>query len=183
MRVFKNSTRMTYKQTLCFVCSCLTLIKYPERRNEISERIASGEVDWDKVVKFSSNQMVVPALYYNLKQAQLLTVLPEGLEFYFEEISNANKLRNEALIKQANHVVQILDKHQIKIVFLKGMAHILEGLYLNVGERMISDIDFLVAQDQVETVAEILKEEGYAQILCEDGIRLTHSKALCKVDS
>ena len=171
MRVFKNSTRMTYKRTLYFVCSCLTLIKYPERRNEISQRIASGEVDWDKVVKFSSNQMVVPALYYNLKQAQLLTVLPEGLEFYFEEISNANKLRNEALIKQANHVVQILDKHQIKIVFLKGMAHILEGLYLNVGERMISDIDFLVAQDQVETVAEILKEEGYARSY-KNGIRL-----------
>ena len=59
----------------------------------------------------------------------------------------------------------------ICIVFLKGMAHILEGLYLNVGERMISDIDFLVAQDQVETVAEILKEEGYARSY-KNGIRL-----------
>tara|TARA_R110002074_G_scaffold334988_1_gene505399 strand:- start:2255 stop:3343 length:1089 start_codon:yes stop_codon:yes gene_type:complete len=152
---------MTYKQTLNFICSCLSLVKYPDRRKEISMQISSGYVDWDKVVKSSSNQMVVPALYYNLKQAQLLNLLPEGLEYYFEEISNANRQRNELLIKQVNHLVSILDKHKIKFVFLKGIAHILEGLYLNIGERMVSDIDFLVAKDQVENVAKILKDEGY----------------------
>ncbi len=160
---------MTYKQTLYFTCSCLSLGKYPKRRKEILKLIASGYVDWDKVVKFSSNQVVVPALYYNLKQAQLLTVLPEGLEAYFEQISNANRQRNEALIKQVDHLVSILDKHKIKFVFLKGMAHILEGLYLDIGERMVSDIDFLVAQDHVKKVAEILKAAGYIR-LYEEGL-------------
>ncbi len=160
---------MTYKQTLYFVSSCLSLVKYPERRNEISKLISSGHVDWDSVVKFSSNQVVVPSLYYNLKEAQLLQLLPEGLEYYFEEISNGNKQRNEALVKQANHLVSILDKHKIKFVFLKGMAHILEGLYLDLGERMVSDIDFLVNEDQVDKVAELLKEEGYTR-LSEEGL-------------
>lgn len=160
---------MTYKQTLYFVGECLSLAKYPERKNKLSKRIKSDFVDWDSVVKLSSNQMVVPALYYNLKQAQLLKLLPEGLEFYFEEISKANRQRNKALIKQVNHLVSVLDKHKIKPIFLKGMAHILEGLYLDIGERMVSDIDFLVAQNQVEKVAGILKEEGYVR-LYEEGL-------------
>jgi len=155
---------MTYKQTLYFVGHCLSLAKYPERCKEIAGLIKSNDVDWDRVVKLSSNQMVVPALYFNLKRAQLLKFLPEGLEIYFEEITQANKIRNEALIKQVNHLVSILDKHKIKPLFLKGMAHLLEGLYHDICERMLSDIDFLVAQDQVEKVAEILKKEGYKRL-------------------
>tara|TARA_R110002073_G_scaffold128999_3_gene275104 strand:- start:64512 stop:65594 length:1083 start_codon:yes stop_codon:yes gene_type:complete len=161
---------MTYRQALYFVSSCLSLVKHPERRNEISKLITSGYVDWDLVVKFSSNQVVVPSLYYNLKQAQLLKLLPEGLELYFEEISNSNKQRNKALIEQADHLVNILEKHKIEFMFLKGMAHILEGLYLDIGERMVSDIDFLVTQDQVEKVVELLKEEGYTR-LYEEGVQ------------
>jgi len=160
---------MTYKQTLYFVGGCLSLVKYPERREEISKQISSDFVDWDKVVEFSSNQVVVPALYYNLKQAELLNLLPEGLEYYLEDIANTNRKRNEALIKQVNHLVSILDKHNIKPLFLKGMAHILEGLYLDIGERMVSDIDFLVAKDEIEKVAEILKKEGYTR-LYEEGL-------------
>jgi hypothetical protein len=158
---------MTYKQVLYFVSSCLSLVKYPERRNEISKLITTDFVDWDHIVKFSSDQMVVPALYYNLKHAELLKLLPEGLEYYFEQISNSNRLRNEDLIKQVDHLVGILDQHQIKPVFLKGMAHVLEGLYLNISERMVSDIDFLVSKDQVEIVAEILKREGYTRLFPE----------------
>lgn len=159
---------MTFKQTMYFTSNCLSLVKYPERREEIERLIASGDVDWDKVVEFSSHQVVVPALYYNLKEAQLLTLLPEGLEFYFEEITNTNRLRNEALIQQANHLASILEKHKIEFVFLKGIAHILEGLYLDIGERMVSDIDFLVDPNQVEKVAEILQKEGYTK-LYEEG--------------
>jgi len=155
---------VTYKQTLYFVGHCLSLAKYPERRKEMARLIKANDVDWDKVVKLSSNQLVVPSLYLNLKKAQLLNLLPDGLEIYFKEITEANKTRNKALIKQANHLVNTLDKHTIKPLFLKGMAHILEGLYIDIGERMISDIDFLVARDQVEKVAEILKKEGYTRL-------------------
>lgn len=147
-----------------FVGECLSLAKYPERSKEIARYIKSNYVDWDKVVEFSSNQLVVPSLYLNLKNAQLLNLLPEGLEIYFKEITQANKIRNEALIKQVNHLVSILDKHKIKPLFLKGMAHLLEGLYQDIGERMLSDIDFLVSRNQVEKVAEVLKREGYTRL-------------------
>jgi len=152
---------MTYKQTLFFVGECLSLVKYPERKKKIARLITSGYVDWDMVVKLSSNQMVVPAVYFNLKNAQLLTLLPEGLEMYFEKITQANRSRNKALIKQANQIVLILNKHNITPLFLKGMAHLLEGLYQDIGERMIGDIDFLVAKNQVDEVAKILKQAGY----------------------
>ncbi len=159
---------MTYKQTIYFICKCLSLSKYPERKKEISDVINSGNVDWESVVRVGSNQVVIPALYYNLKEAQLLNLLPEGLELYFEEISNSNRRRNKELIKQANHIVSVLDQHNIQYVFLKGMAHTLEELYLNIGERMISDIDILVSKHQLKTVTQLLTNEGYFK-LYKDG--------------
>lgn len=162
---------MTYKQTLFFVSNCLSLVQYPERRKEVAELISSGLVNWDHVVKFSSNQMVVPALYYNLKQADLIGLLPEDLTYYLEEISHSNQQRNEALLLQANHLVALLEKQNIAPIFLKGMAHIMENLYLNIGERMVGDIDFLVSQDQVDIVVELLKKEGYRRFKDDDLIR------------
>jgi len=44
---------------------------------------------------------------------------------------------------------------------LKGTAHLLEGLYTDIGTRMVGDIDLIVAENQVEKATQILVKEGY----------------------
>jgi len=180
---------MTYKQALFFIGHCLSLAKYPGRKNDIAKQINSDNVDWDLVVKLSSNQMIVPTLYLNLKRNKLLKNLPEGLDLYFEEITQANTQRNKALLKQANRLAILLEKYQIKQLFLKGTAHLIAGLYQDMGERMIGDIDILVAKNQVEEVATILKKEGYYNRLKNEGLakprhyrRLAHQDYIASVE-
>lgn len=180
---------MTYKQALYFVGECLSLAKYPERKRTIENLINSDYVDWDLVVKLSSNQMVVPTLYLNLKRNNLLKNLPEGLDLYFEEITQANTQRNKALLKQANHLVILLEEHQIKPLFLKGTAHLIAGLYQDLGERMVGDIDILVAKNQVKEVAAMLKNEGYYNRLKNEELakprhyrRLAHKAYIASVE-
>ncbi|HAQ21344.1 MAG TPA: hypothetical protein DCR40_19255 [Prolixibacteraceae bacterium] len=54
-------------------------------------------------------------------------------------------------------ITAILNKENIQPVFLKGTANLLDGLYSDVGERMIGDIDFLVKEEDYLKAAELLK--------------------------
>jgi hypothetical protein len=182
---------MTYKQALYFIGKCLTLSRYPERIIEVSQQILSNAIDWETIVRVSSGHMVLPTFYLSLKQADLLHFLPQDLVVYSEEITQLNRERNKALIKQAKKISLLLRSQDITTVFLKGTAHLLEDLYTDIGERMVGDIDFIVAKDQVEKVATILIKEGYKpmspfvkgeQRYAKHYSRLIHSKAIAAVE-
>lgn len=155
---------MTYKQALYFIGACLTLTHRPERINGIRQQIRSGKINWETLVKVSTGHMVLPAFYLNLKRANLLSFLPQDLTDYCAELTRLNRERNTAICQQAKDISLLLSKQHIRPVFLKGTAYLLEGLYQDIGERMVGDIDFLVAPNQVEQVANILLGAGYKSL-------------------
>jgi len=152
---------MTYKKAVYFIGKCLTLSYYPERVKEVSQQILSGAVDWKIIVRAASGHMVLPAVYLNLKYADLLHLLPQDLVTYCAEITHLNRERNKAIIKQAKKISLLLRSQDITVVFLKGTAHLLENLYDDIGERMVGDIDFIVAENQIEKAANLLIQNGY----------------------
>jgi len=152
---------MNYKEALYFIGNCLSLSENSNSKKVILQQITSGAVDWEKIVKISSAQLVIPALYLNLKRANVLHLLPEDLITYFKEITALNNERNIAILNQVNRLVELLNKHAIEYVFLKGTAHLLEHLYEDISERMIGDIDLLVAPNQFDKIAKLLLEIGY----------------------
>jgi Uncharacterised nucleotidyltransferase len=152
---------MTYKEALYFIGKCLTLSQNPKRRTEVLNDIKSGDLIWTKIVEVSTGHMVLPAVYLNLKRAKLLHFLSQDLVAYCKEITDLNRDRNKAIIKQAKKMSLLLRSQNITAVFLKGTAHLLENLYNDIGERMVGDIDFIVAENQIEKVANLLIQNGY----------------------
>jgi hypothetical protein len=158
---------MSYKETLSFVAKCLTLSLDDKHSIEIQDRIKSKEVDWDAVVTLSTSHFVFPALYCNLKRQDLLVYLPRGLSDYMKEITNLNRERNVQIIKQAQELNLLFKKNDIRPVFLKGTGNLLEGLYEDIAERMVGDIDFIVPKDAFYKSATILLNDGYKSIAKE----------------
>ncbi|NOR28460.1 MAG: hypothetical protein GQ540_08030 [Lutibacter sp.] len=152
---------MNYKEALYFIGNCLSCTKNVSAKKWVVSQVTSKKIDWETVVKVSSAQLVVPALYLNLKRANVLHLLPKDLITYFKEMTALNKERNIAILNQVNHLVELLNKHQIEHVFLKGTAHLLENLYEDISERMIGDIDLLVAPEQFDKTAKLALEIGY----------------------
>lgn len=146
---------------LQFIGRCLTLDVHPERKKELDEIISSESINWEKIVAYTSGQLVLPAFYLLLKRHHLTNQLPKDLILYFEEITRLNTERNNAIIDQVKSLNQLLKAHDIHPVFLKGTAHLLMGLYQHAGERMVGDIDFLVPEDKMVQAADLLiqKEE------------------------
>ncbi len=156
---------MTGSDTLFFVAKCLTLGCCPERIEAVREIIRSGSVEWEKVVWTSTSEFVFPALYLQLQRAGLLDELPADLVEYMEDVTSLNREHNRQIIAQAHEITAILNKEGLFPIFLKGTAHLLDGLYQDIAERMVGDIDFLVDEKVMERAAELLIATGYRPLL------------------
>ena len=159
---------MTYKETLFFVAQCLTINHEEKNRVAIEAQLVAGDLDWEAVVKVSTAHYVFPALYLNLKRADFLQYLPEDLVEYMVHITQLNRERNLQIIAQAKEINALLLANGITPIFLKGTGNLLEGLYGDVGERMVGDIDFIVEKDDYLKAIKVLSDFGYEPVLKED---------------
>ena len=179
---------MTYKETLFFVGKCLTITHEKHNRDLVEQEIKFGNIDWDSVVKLSTSHYVFPALYCNLKRVDFLHHLPDDLVEYMKHITDLNRERNKQIIEQAKEINKLLLSNNITPIFLKGTGNLLEGLYEDIAERMVGDIDFLISKKNCNSAFEILQKNGYSNKvseLFEDHRhlpRITHPKRIAAIE-
>ena len=154
---------MNYKETLYFVAKCLTISLEDKNRQQVGKRLQSETIDWDAVVKVSTAHLVFPALYCNLKRADFLQYLPQELVSYMEHITNLNRRRNEKIIAQVKELNSLLLAHSVTPIFLKGSGNLIAGLYEDIAERMVGDIDFIFSKEDYPNAVIVLKEFGYLE--------------------
>ena len=155
---------MNYKETLFFIAKCLTISLEDKNRQEIEKQLKSTTIDWDAVVKVSTAHYVFPALYCNLKCADFLQYLPHELVSYMEHITDINRERNKQIIIQAQELNSLLLDNNIRPIFLKGTGNLLAGIYKDIGERMVGDIDFILSKEDYPKAIIILREFGYSEV-------------------
>lgn len=157
----KNNIYLNYKETLYFISKCLTISLEKSNRLEIEKLLQSKKIDWEAVVEVSTAHYVFPAMYCNLKREGLLSYLPQELVNFMEHITNLNRERNQQIITQAKDLNALLLQNNITPIFLKGTGNLLAGIYEDIGERMIGDIDFLLPKKDTYRAFEILKNDNY----------------------
>ena len=55
--------------------------------------------------------------------------------------------------------------HGITPIFLKGAANLITGLYSDIAERMVGDIDFIFSKQDYPKAIGLLREYGYSEVL------------------
>ena len=159
---------MSYKETLYFIATCLTVSLEDQNRKALEKRLQSNEIDWDAVVKLSTGHYVFPALYCNLKRANFLQYLPQDLVTYMEYITDLNRERNQQIISQAQELNSLLLANNIRPIFLKGTGNLLGGIYDDIAERMVGDIDFLFSKKDYQKAIKVLRKFGYLDVVKRD---------------
>ena len=155
---------MNYKETLCFIAKCLTISLEAKNRQEIEKQLKLTPIDWDTVVKVSTSHYVFPAIYCNFKRADFLKYLPTDLVDYMKYITNINREQNKQIITQAQELNNILLANNITPIFLKGTGNLLAGIYDDLAERMIGDIDFIFSKEDYPKAINILRKFGYSEV-------------------
>ena len=152
---------MSYKDVYYFVAMCLTISLEKKNKQIIEARLKENDIDWEFVVEVSTSHYVFPAMYCALKREGFLTYLPQELINFMEHIADRNRDRNEQIIFQAKELNTLLLSHNVTPIFIKGTANLLAGLYTDVTERMVGDIDFLFSSQDYPKAIQILKGHGY----------------------
>ena len=159
---------MSYKETLYFIATCLTISLEEINRQSIEKQLQSDTIDWDAVVKVSTAHYVFPALYCNLNRSGFLQYLPQELVSYMEQITDLNRERNKKIITQARELNSLLLANNITPIFLKGTGNLLAGIYEDEAERMVGDIDFIFSKEDYPKSIAILREFGYSDVFKTD---------------
>ena len=81
-----------------------------------------------------------------------------------EYITNINRGRNEQIIQQAKDLDSLLLENNIRPIFLKGTGNLLAGIYEDIAERMVGDIDFIFSKKDYSKAIKILRDSGYSEI-------------------
>jgi hypothetical protein len=155
---------LNYKETLFFIAKCLTISLEAKNRQQIEKQLKSTSIDWDAVVKVSTAHYVFPAIYCNFKRADFLKHLPTDLVEYMKYITEINRDRNKQIILQANELNNVLLANNIRPVFLKGTGNLLAGIYDDIAERMVGDIDFIFSKQDYPKAIKVLRVFGYSEV-------------------
>tara|TARA_B110000977_G_scaffold118373_1_gene152761 strand:- start:127 stop:1176 length:1050 start_codon:yes stop_codon:yes gene_type:complete len=139
-----------------------------KNKEAIEKQLQSNNIDWDSVVKVSTAHYVFPALYCNLQRANFLHYLPEELVTYMEHITKLNRERNEEIITQAKELNILLLANNITPIFLKGTGNLLAGIYDDVAERMVGDIDFIFSKEDYPKAIKLLRNFDYSEVIKYD---------------
>lgn len=153
---------MTNLELFYFTGKCLTLDEHPGFREEIVDKITADSINWEMLVALCSSHLILPVIYLKFQSHQIIEYLPKELAEYLKEVYELNLERNNQILKQLQEVTAILNRGNIYPVFLKGAGHLLDGLYSDIGERMMGDIDFLVPEKDFLLSAKLLENEGYS---------------------
>jgi hypothetical protein len=90
--------------------------------------------------------------------------LPNAVRFFFSNIARHHRQRNERVRNEAIEIAGILNGIGVSPLFMKGGAHLLTGLYPDIGMRQVSDLDILVPAERVDDCVAALASRGVAQL-------------------
>jgi hypothetical protein len=89
-------------------------------------------------------------------------------------ITDLNRERNQKIIDQAKEINELLLANNITPIFLKGTGNLLEGLYEDIAERMVGDIDFIVSKEEYRKATATLHKSNYKIIKESDKYKTFH---------
>ncbi|MBW8332099.1 MAG: nucleotidyltransferase family protein [Prolixibacteraceae bacterium] len=154
---------MNNKELFYFTGKCLALDENPAFKSEIIEKCKNDLIEWEQFVGLCNNHLILPAIYLKFQSHGIIEYLPEELAEFLKEVHHLNSVRNKQILLQLQEIMNILNEHEIFPTLLKGAGNLLDGLYADVGERILGDIDFLVPEKDYLLSAELLESKGYTK--------------------
>ena len=119
---------------------------------------------WERLVQIGSGHLVLPAIYGALKRKKLVNYAPKDLVSYLRRITDLNRKRNTAILKQIDFLTEVFRMHEIDYVFIKGAALLITKPYKTINERMVGDIDILIVEKDLLRAQQLLIDKGFAAV-------------------
>lgn len=150
-------------QAHSFLVQCLASDLRDAGSSYIRNAIRSDSLDWEYVVFHANRYQVVPLLWLILEKSGMTELLPADLRRYLSGFYLMNRQRNANLRVQLERVVDLLNELGVCPVLLKGAVHLVSRSYDDPGARIMTDLDILVPDKDLDPSVAALKSIGYRE--------------------
>lgn len=150
---------MDKSELFLFLGKCLALDGSVSGRETVRSQMSDFPVG--AVVEMAASHSLLPALYALFRRNQLIDLFPEGLSGFMEQTYALNKEKNRRILEQVKEVGDVFNSRGIGMVVMKGAGYLVENLYQDQAERIMTDIDILVRDRDWHEAAALLIEMGY----------------------
>ncbi len=141
------------------------IISFQDNASFLKDKFNTTEIDWDSLVTIASEHLILPTIFFKLKEKALLEYIPVELNHYLTELASINRNRNNSLLSEIKTIATLFKSNAINYVFIKGAALIAGKFYADIGERMVGDLDILVDDKDLHKAFNLLVKEGYDKLI------------------
>jgi len=155
---------MSRSLTLAAVDRCLSVSDSPDNVALIRQLVCDSRLDWMEVILWANEHLVVPALWTKLSQSGFCEFLPQDVRNYLAFLHAQNRARNDRIRMQCLEIGSNLARAGLRGALLKGAAWLFDGNSLAASDRMMRDIDLVIAPEEYEPAVRALKGCGYREM-------------------
>jgi Uncharacterised nucleotidyltransferase len=131
----------------------LNMLKEKQRTTNLEN------MDWNEFISLAEHHRLIPILTPIIKSYPE-GVLPPEIVNLFNQEHKRNTFRMLFLCSEMERINQLLQKHQLKVLFLKGPI-LGKKLYGDISLRTSNDLDMLVPIQQLDQMERIILNAGY----------------------
>lgn len=136
-----------YSTSLIHLCECF--------RGSVPKN-----VDWMSLLGLANQTLTTPALMdFTIRFEEQI---PEDVCLYVREIFERNLIRNDRLAAQLTEAVVAMNDRGVTPILLKSTARLMTEPSHQMGTKIMSDLDIMVAPDEVQPVLDGLFALGYS---------------------
>jgi Uncharacterised nucleotidyltransferase len=132
--------------------------------SELATRLSRSNFPWHGLLEIANSTYLTPALCAVLDREAPSAGVPKDVRTYLREISRRNAIRNARLRAQLAEVAAALNHRGVAPILLKGAAAVFKPQDPYAANRMVTDLDILVACEQSPAALLVLTELGYRRI-------------------
>jgi hypothetical protein len=144
-----------------FLCRCLSVDDSPAAVSALRKEICAGDLDWRPIAALAADCFLTPALWVSLSRKGLRADLPEDVRDFVQYVHELNVERNRTIRTEVLQIASSLNEVGVEPILLKGAIHLFDSAYGDFGARMMSDIDVLVPETEIQQVLAALAKLGY----------------------
>jgi putative nucleotidyltransferase-like protein len=148
-----HGSPVTRWEVFRFLCDGLAPAFSPRR-----PEVPSASVPWASVIEAADDHLVTAALGWCLRGDDRV---PSDVRACLETLLDLNGRRNRLMLQALEAAVASLNAAAIAPLLLKGAAGLAEDLYPDPGMRIMSDLDLLVREAQVDGAVAALEKAGF----------------------
>jgi hypothetical protein len=130
----------------------------PERAESI-RALAQQAPDWDRLVQTATLHRVLPLVYRSF-EAVCPDLVPESVMAHLRGYFQQNMFNTLRLTAELRQLLALFESHRIPVVPYKGPA-LLALAYDNLPLRVITDLDIVLQERDLDRAAQVLRAQGF----------------------